>query len=39
MTTMTTALEHSPGALLVSRMHVDLRRQASAMCTGLPHPA
>jgi hypothetical protein len=32
MKSMTTAVERCPGALLVSRAHVDLRRQASAIC-------
>jgi hypothetical protein len=32
VTTLTAALEHSPGSLLVSRAHVDLCRQASAIC-------
>jgi hypothetical protein len=35
MTPMTATLEHSPGSLLVSRAHVDLRRQASAICPPL----
>lgn len=36
---MTVTLEHSPGSLLVSRTHVDLRRQASAICPGPAQPA
>jgi len=32
VSTMTASLDHSPGSLLVRRTHVDLRRQASAIC-------